>query len=173
MYESELKIPQDRVAVLIGVKGATKYAIQNATHTKIEVSKDGDVLISADEAVAPFIATPIVKAIGRGFNPAIALKLTKDTFCLEIINMQDFTKRSVKKLVRIKARLIGTKGKARQLIERMTNTRIVVYGKTVALIGKTDDVAITKQAIEKLLSGSPHGNVYKFIHDQYRNLKTA
>ena len=87
--------------------------------------------------------------------------------------MQDFTKRSVKKLVRIKARLIGTKGKARRLIERMTNTHIVVYGKTVALIGKTDDVFIVKQAVEKLLGGSPHGNVYKFIKDQYRNLKTA
>ena len=80
MYESELKIPRDRVAVLIGVKGTTKYAIQNTTNTKIEVNKDGDVVVSADDAVATFVATPIIRAIGRGVNPDVALELIKDDF---------------------------------------------------------------------------------------------
>ena len=43
MYEEELKIPKDRVAVLIGKKGETKRAIQSRTKTKIRVSKEGDV----------------------------------------------------------------------------------------------------------------------------------
>ena len=170
MYEEELKIPRERVAVLIGTKGATKRRIQQATNTKITISKEGDVIIEAEEAVNAYLAVPIVKAIGRGVNPDVATELLKEDRCLELINMQDFTGRSVKKLTRLKARLIGTQGKARKVIERLTNTSITVYGKTVTIIGKSDEVFIAKQAVEKMLSGAPHGNVYKFIATQTKKL---
>lgn len=166
MFSVELKIPKERVAVLIGKRGVTKRGIQTKTHTIIEVSKEGDVLITSDDSVSVYNASPIVKAIGRGFNPEIALTLLNEDYRLEIINIQDFTKKSKKKFIRIKARLIGTKGKARRVLERLTMTDISVYGKTVCIIGKTEDVLLAKVAIEKLLKGSPHGNVYKFIELQ-------
>ena len=166
MYTIELKIPKDRVAVLIGKKGATKKLIQNRTHTIITVSKDGDVVVSGEESLEVFNAGPVVKAIGRGFNPLIAFMLLNENYRLEIINIQDFTKKSKKKFVRMKGRLIGSKGKAWHVLERLTMTDISVYGKTVCVIGKTEDVLLAKMAIEKLLKGSPHGNVYKFIELQ-------
>lgn len=166
MFSVELKIPKDRVAVLIGKKGFTKKSIQSRTHTIIEVSKEGDVLITGNESVDVFNASPVVKAIGRGFNPEIATMLLNEDYSLEIINIQDFTKKSKKKFVRMKARLIGTGGKARNVLEKLTMTDISVYGKTVSIIGKVEDVLVAKMALEKLLKGSPHGNVYKFIELQ-------
>ena len=171
MYETELKIPRDRVAVLIGKKGATKRKIQTLAKAKIRVSKEGDVSIVTEDTVSSYVITPIIRAIGRGVNPDVALDLLNEHIMLEVVNMQDITGKSPEKLKRMKARLIGTQGRARYTMEKFTNTTIVVYGKTVAIIGKGDDVALAKQAVEKMLQGAPHGNVYKFIKAQYRHLK--
>ena len=45
----------------------------------------------------------------------------------------------------------------------MTNTYISVYGKTIGIIGSLEDVYLAKRALDKLVNGSPHGNVYKWI----------
>ncbi len=166
MYSAELKIPRDRVAVLIGKKGTTKRLIERRARTRIEVTKDGDVYISGEDSLNVFNTSPIVKAIGRGFNPNIALMLLNEDYVLEIINISDYSKKSNKKFVRIKARLIGTKGKAWKVLEKLTMTDISVYGKTVSIIGKVEDVIVARGALEKLLKGAPHGNVYKFIELQ-------
>lgn len=171
MYQSEIKIPRDRVAVLIGIKGATKQHIQKLTKAKLQVSKEGEILMTTEDTVTAYLATPVIKAIGRGVNPEVALELLKEDICLEVISIPEFTGKSPEKLKRIKARLIGTKGKARHLMEKLTHTHIVVYGKTVALIGNIEDVAIAKQAVEKLLNGAPHSNVYNFIKAQRKQLK--
>jgi ribosomal RNA assembly protein len=73
-------------------------------------------------------------------------------------------------MLRQKSRIIGTKGKARNSIEKMTNTNICVYGKTVCIIGKTETVVLAKQAVESLLTGAPHGNVYKRLEKQLHAL---
>ncbi|MBI1972920.1 RNA-processing protein [Candidatus Woesearchaeota archaeon] len=171
MYQEELKIPKERVAVLIGKKGETKRTIEKRTKTKIKISRDGDVKITAEESVNTFIAAPIVKAIGRGFNPEIAALLTRDNFHLELIDLRDFAKDSKAKLQRIRSRLIGTGGKARKMLEQLTNTYIVVQGRTAAIIGAVEEVHIARQAIEKLLGGAPHSNVYQFIEAQMRTLR--
>ncbi|MEK6826272.1 MAG: RNA-processing protein, partial [Nanoarchaeota archaeon] len=90
---------------------------------------------------------------------------------IEIINIKDFAGKSEKKLVRIKARLIGTKGKARRVIENMTNTEIVIYGKTISIIGKVENVDVAKRGTEILLRGAPHGNAYKYIEREMTKLK--
>jgi len=74
----ELKIPKERVAVLIGKSGETKKEIEKATKTHIEVdSKEGDIFIKANDGLAIYTAKEVITAIGRGFNPEIALLLLK------------------------------------------------------------------------------------------------
>ncbi len=166
----ELNIPKLRVGVLVGIKGETKKKIEKKTKTKLTISKEGDVIIEG-ESIDCFICEKVVKAVGRGFNPIIALKLVNEDYVLEIINITDFAGKSKKKLIRIKARLIGTKGKARIVFENMTNTNIVIYGKTVSIVGKYYDVAFAKQGVEYLLEGAPHGNVYKFLEEAVKKKK--
>ena len=171
MFESIVKIPRDRVAVLIGKQGETKRILQKITKTKIQVDKEGEVLIIAEDTMQTYVTVPIIKAIGRGFNPEIAVGLLQENSAFELVNIQDFAGKSVKKLTRIKSRLIGTNGKARGIIERLTHTHISIYGKTVGIIGGAEEVFIAKQAIEKLLGGAPHGHVYKFIDDANKKLQ--
>ena len=162
----ELKIPKERIAVLIGTKSEIKSKIQKITKTTINVdSQEGDVLIEGD-SLNVYTATLIIKAIARGFNPDIALLLRNDKFALEIITITDFSGKSKKKLDRLKGRVIGTRGKSRNTLEKLTNTNISVYGKTIAIIGLIEDISISREAVEKLLQGSAHSNVYNFIEKQ-------
>ena len=166
----ELNITKLRVTVVIGVKGKTKRKIEKLTKTKLNISKEGSVIIEGS-SINCFVAEKVIKAVGRGFNPDVALKLCDEDYVFEIINIIDFTGKSKKKFVRIKARLIGTQGKARKVLERLTNTNVIIYGKTVSIIGKYDDVATAKEAVEYLLEGAPHGNVYKFLEDTIKKRK--
>ena len=165
--QEEVKIPKERIAILIGEKGLTRRKIQNKTKCKIIVSsKDGDVIIESEDNFNIFLTEKVIRAIGRGFNPDTALKLLNDDYILEIINIHDYSGKSKKQEIRIKSRAIGTQGKARKNIEKMTNCEICVYGKTISIIGKIDNVYLAKMALDKLLHGSPHSNVYKWIEYQ-------
>lgn len=55
---------------------------------------------------------------------------------------------------------------------KITETNIVVYGKTVSIIGEVENVGICKAGIEKLLKGAPHSNVYKYIIDEMKKRVT-
>ena len=165
MFSQDLKIPKQRIAILIGKKGEIKKLIERKTETKLKISKEGEVHISAEDNINIFNTSPIILAIGRGFNPDIALMLLDESFCLEIIPLKEIS-RSEKDQIRIRSRIIGKEGKARSMLERLTNTFISVYGKTVSVIGKIEGVALAKRALEKLIQGAPHGNVYKYIELQ-------
>ena len=157
----EIRIPKDRVAVLIGKKGKTKKEISQATHTKIKVdSKEGDVIIIGENGLDVYNAKRIIQAIGRGFNPDKALELLEEDKAFEIINMQNYARNTKDDLKRIKGRIIGRRGKAKKMIEDLVNVNLSIYGKTVSIIGKQENVDIARHAISNLLSGSKHGKVY-------------
>ena len=163
MFSLETKIPKNRVAVLIGKKGATKKELEKRLNVDIEVNVDGEVNVTSEDNFENYICVKIIKAIGRGFNPKIAMYLINDQYILEIINMKEYSGNSKVKLQRMKSRIIGTEGKAWLMIEKMSAVNISVFGKTVSIIGLIADVEVAKQAIEKLLHGADHGKMYDFI----------
>ncbi|MDP2908501.1 MAG: KH domain-containing protein, partial [Nanoarchaeota archaeon] len=145
MFDYEIKIPKDRIAVLIGKKGAVKRKIQRLTHTKLVVdSKEGDVTVESEDSFAAYSTKLIVKAIGRGFNPDIALLLTDEDYSLEILDITEFVGKSNKNMQRVKARVIGTGGKAWKMIERLTSCHLSVYGRTVGIIGPIEEVTLAR-----------------------------
>jgi len=172
MFDYEIKIPKDRVAVLIGKKGVVKNKIQKLTKTHLIIdSKEGDVTIESEDSFAAYNTQMIIKAIGRGFNPDIALLLIKEDYNLEIIDITEFTGKSKKKMQRLKARLIGTEGKAWKTVERLTDCHLAVYGKTVSIIGHAEEIELARQAVEDILKGAPHSNVYKFVQDKRKLMR--
>lgn len=170
-FTHDLKIPKERIAVLIGKEGKIKAELEETTKTNIFVdSQEGDVRLSGPDSVNIYMLKDIIKAIGRGFNPEIALRLLKTDYVLEIISLTEFVK-NPSQLPRIKGRVIGKSGKARETIEELTDTNISVYGKTIAIIGFCDNVGICKRAVETLLSGSPHASVYTWLEKFRRQQK--
>jgi ribosomal RNA assembly protein len=167
----ELKIPKERIAVLIGTKGKTKKELEDITESRIDInSKEGDITITGKDAVKLYSTKELIKAVGRGFNPEIAKLLIKQDYAFELIEIMDFA-RTKNDYIRLKGRIIGQEGKARRYIEKMTECNISVYGKTVAIIGEFQKVAIAKKAIETLLRGSPHSKVYRWLERKRRDFR--
>jgi ribosomal RNA assembly protein len=171
-----LKIPKERVGVLIGPNGKTKQTIENITKTSINIdSEAGSIAISphedAEDPLAVWKARYMVKAIGRGFNPEIALKLIDDDVMLEIINLPDYVGKSKKAVLRQKGRIIGKDGKTRDIITEMTGTYVSIYGKTVSLIGEMEHLRIAKEAVEMILDGTRHKTVYSFLERKKQEMK--
>ncbi len=169
-FAYELKIPKERVAVLIGKEGSVKKRLEEDTKTKMEVdSKEGDIVLRGEDALLLYSAREVIKAIGRGFNPDVAMLLLKQDYAFELIPITDFVGEN--HIVRIKGRVIGQDGKSRRIIEELTESYICVYGKTVGIIGTHENLVAAKRAIESLLSGSPHAGVYKFLEKRRKELK--
>jgi ribosomal RNA assembly protein len=171
-----LKIPRERVGVVIGKNGITKDEIENLTKTEIIVdSEAGTVAISpteeTEDPLSVWKARYIVKAIGRGFNPEISVKLMGDETILEIINLPDYVGKSKKAILRQKARIIGKDGRTKDIITDMTGVDISIYGKTVAIIGDMEQIHIAKEAVEMILNGVRHKTVYAFLERKTRDMK--
>ena len=171
-YSYELKVPKNRVAVLIGREGSIKKEIEELTNTKLNIdSKEGDIFVSGEDALGLYTAREIIKAIGRGFNPEIAKLLLKQDYAFEVVDLREFVGKSKTAIIRLKGRVIGREGKSRKLIEELTECSISVFGKTIGIIGLPEHAANARYAIESLLRGSTHANVYKWLERRRRELK--
>ena len=53
-------------------------------------------------------------------------------------------------------------------LEEITNTNISIFGKTISILGKYDDVDLCSNAVNKLIDGQKHGIVYSFIQKKKR-----
>ena len=166
----ELKIPEERIAVLIGANGETKKEIEQETKCHLDISKEGDVNITGDDGLMLFTAREIVRAIARGFNPKIAMLLLKTDYMLEIIDMKDIAGKNKSTMERLKGRVIGTGGKSRAEIERLTDTHISIYGKTIGMVGEAGDVVHARQAVAMLLQGSMHKTVFQFLEKKKKEI---
>ncbi len=175
--EEFLRIPKERIGVLIGKNGQTKAEIERRTETKVEVdSETGEVFITAkkdsSDPLSVWKARDVVMAIGRGFSPERAFRLLNEGETLEVINLTDIIVGNERNaLPRVRGRIIGRKGRTRELIEELSGTEISVYGKTVAIIGNPIQVEVAKTAVEKLVRGSPHGVVYKYLERRRKDLE--
>lgn len=171
MYSQELRIAKDRIGALIGKKGEVKSYLEKQTKTKITIDSElGDVTIEGEDAVVLYDLKHVIQAIGRGFSPKVAVTLLKEGTIFEVMDIQDYAGKSKKKLDRLRGRVIGLNGKSRTMIEQLSESHVSVYGKTVAIVGEPENVAMARKAIDSLLSGSPHANVYKWLQNKRREL---
>ena len=171
-FSYTLKIPLDRIGVLIGPSGNIKKEIEKSTETKLAIdSNEGEVVITSTDGLRLYEAREVIRAIGRGFNPNLAMHLLKSDYGLEVVDIDDFVGKNKKAHVRLKGRVIGSEGKAKREIENLTQSSISVYGKTVAIIGHINDVINARRAIESLLEGATHASVYRFLEKKRREKK--
>jgi len=165
-YEKTIRIPLERVAVLIGKKGESKKRLEEACHVTLQIeSGSGEVNVKSDsiEQGDPFVASSVVEAVGRGFSPQRALRLLEPETTLEVLDLRDYAGKSANSLERIKGRIIGLNGKSRRTIEELTKAYISVYGRTVAIIGDEGGAKLAKDAVHMLASGSRHRSVFNML----------
>ncbi|HLD04742.1 MAG TPA: KH domain-containing protein [Candidatus Nanoarchaeia archaeon] len=166
-FSYNLRVPKDRIAVMIGVKGKVKKELEELTQATIQIdSSEGEVLLKGEDSLKLFTLKEVIRSIGRGFNPEIAMLLLKQDYVLEVVSLSEFTP-DKNHQQRLKGRVIGTDGKSREIIERLTDTYISIYGKTISIIGSSLAVLQTRKAVEMLLKGSMHSTVFRIL-EKYR-----
>ena len=172
-----IRIPKDRVGVLIGPEGRIKKSIEEKLTVELAVDSDaGDVTITmAENATDPsmlFKAKDVVAAIGRGFSPEHAFRLMRDEEAVfDLLDLRAVFGKSEADIKRIKGRIIGMNGKTRRIIEELTGTSVAVYGHTVGIIGTLEEAQVAREAVEMLVKGSMHATVYRYLHRKRRQLK--
>jgi ribosomal RNA assembly protein len=175
-FQHNIKLPRERIAVLIGKGGRVKQDIEKRCGVAIEIdSESGDALITGEKSVEQmemFKAVEIISAISRGFSPQRAMRLLDEKEMLfQQIDLRDYTGRSSSALERVKGRIIGEGGKSRRTIEELSGVSLSVYGHTVSLIGTYHEVRLATDAIDMLCRGSMHKGVYNMLQEARRRDK--
>jgi ribosomal RNA assembly protein len=172
-----IKIPLERVGVLVGKDGEVKKKIEDETGIVLNIdSENGDVTLDDTKSKDPLLSlkcADMIKAIGRGFSPNKAFRLLDDEVYFTLLDMRDYVGKSQKHIRRVRARVIGTKGKTRRLIEELTGVNVSIYGNTVGIIGENVEMSVAVTAIEMLLSGSEHSAVYSFLEKKRKDIELA
>jgi ribosomal RNA assembly protein len=172
-----VKIPQERIGALIGPDGRVKERIEKKLAVDLSISSNtGDVTVSlnptAQDPSVLFRAKEVIMAIGRGFSPEHAFRLLdREDTVLEVIDLRDIVGKSQSDQKRLKGRIIGKEGKTRRIIEELTEANVSVYGHTISVIGDMDQAEVAREAIWRLIKGSLHRNVYRFLQKKRRELK--
>jgi len=158
-----IKIPKQRKSILIGRNGAVKKDIENRTGTKIDIASDScDIDIKGDKPDKVIKAREIVTAIGRGFEPRIAMRLLDKDCSFDMIRLRGETQNTVKRLM---ARVIGRGGSVKRKIEHQTRAKLCVYGKTVSFIGTYEENHAARALVEMILEGRPLPKVFGRMQD--------
>ena len=175
--EGLARIPQDRIAVLIGRKGTTRRALEEATNSTLHIdSNSGDVSVVWDDEFDPILRMKfpdVIRAIGRGMNPDRALQLLKDDHHLLLYDMREYVGKNPNQQRRIRSRLIGRNGRIRELIEEHSGSEVTIYGSTVVIIGDEDALPLAGQAVERLLQGAEHSSVLKHLEVERRKRRMS
>jgi ribosomal RNA assembly protein len=170
----EVKISGNRIGALIGKGGETKKLLEAKTHTTITIdSKEGIVKVegSDENTVSLLRAVETINAVNRGFSPERAFELLDDEdLLLDMIDLSGLAE-GPRQLDRLRGRIIGKDGRAREQIEDMTDVEISVFGKTIGLIGYPEQLKVARTAIDMLIEGVPHENVFAFLDKKKKESK--
>jgi ribosomal RNA assembly protein len=172
-----VRIPKERVGVLVGPDGKTKQYIEDRLNVTLQINSEaGNVTIlipeNAEDPSVLFRARDVVTAIGRGFAPEHAFRLIRDEDTVfDVIDLRAIFGRSESDIKRVKGRIIGMEGKTRKLIEELSGADVVVYGHTVGIIGTFEQTNIGRTAVQMLIDGCQHHSVYKYLAKKRHEMK--
>ena len=149
MRQSLPRVPQDRIAVLIGAKGVTRRELETAAGCKsLQIdSTSGDIEVTWPEAgeydpVKALKLPDVIKAVGRGMAPNRAIQLLQDDWFFEMVDLKEHVGKRSSQQRRIRARIIGSEGKIRKMIEQHTKAFIKrLHNGTVESHDKTLEIA--------------------------------
>jgi ribosomal RNA assembly protein len=173
-YQEIIRVPADRVGVIVGRNGKVRKRIEKLTNVKLDIDSEGTVTIirpqESDNPVLAWKARDIVRAIARGFSPKNALSLIDEDMMLIIISLREAVGTSPSQLKRVSGRIIGENGRTRRVIEQVTETKLTVYGRTVSIIGMNPGLDYARRAVDMLISGAPHSAVYARLERMRRDM---
>lgn len=173
-----IRIPAERIGVVIGPGGETRKMLSERSGLPVHVDSAmnevgfDDQVTGADPLMALKLRD-VLRALGRGFSPEHAIRLFSDDVYFELIDIHEYVGKNKTRMRQVAARIIGSEGKTRRIIEEQTGCHLAIYGHTVGIIGELEELANAKKACDMILRGAEHSSVYSFLESKRRNAKTA
>ena len=134
--------------------------VEKALKVKMVFGSEG-IEITGKDVVSEYTALRVIEALNQGFNVNSALQLKNEDYMFEKVNLKDRIR--VSRLKTIKGRIIGEKGRAKDVMSELTDCDITVKDYIVGIIGKAVDVDVAVHAINELANGAPHSKVYSYL----------
>jgi ribosomal RNA assembly protein len=128
---------------------------------KVRITNKGKILFVDGKAEKEYVAIEVIEALNLGFRTSQALLLTEEDFILEKINIKDLTKRH--DLERIRGRIIGTRGKTKEILQNLSDCFISLHENTVGIIGRAENIERVMIALESIIHGQKQGKAYSYL----------
>lgn len=149
---------------VLKIKKVKKAVPKIENKIKIHFTFNNNKVTFKGNELNEFLTEEVIRALEFGFDIEDALLLLEEGYNLKFINIKEHTRR--RNLKDVRSRVIGRKGKAIRTIENLTESKMVVNENEIGLIVHEDSVEMTLQAIESLIQGSKHGNIYSYLEKQ-------
>ena len=147
-----------------------KKDIEKALKVNIKFAADGAEIESKDEnAYNEYIARHVIEALEMGFSFESAIKLKNEDYMIETISLKKHVRSS--RLRMVVSRLIGEKGRTKEIIKEMTGCDVAIYDYNISIIGETEDVEFAAHAVRSLIRGAPHASVYAYLERNRKFMK--
>ena len=128
---------------------------------QVKITNRGKEIFIEGKPEDEYIAEKVIDALNFGFPFQVAILIKELDFIFEIINIKDHTKR--KDLERIRARIIGKKGKTLQTLHQLTKCYFELKDNYVGIIGLPEHLENAQKAIIAIIKGSKQSNIYNFL----------
>jgi ribosomal RNA assembly protein len=150
------KIPSEKIIRIIKNKKNLEEKLN------IRISINGKIVEIKGTPEDEYIAVMVIDALNFGFPFKDAISIKEQEKVLEIVNIKEYTIRKTN-LERIRARIIGKKGKALKTLSDLTNCSLELKENKVGIIGEPENITSAIEGVIEIVQGSRHGNVYKGI----------
>jgi len=128
---------------------------------KIKITNRGKEISIQGKPEEEYIAEKIIYALNFGFPLPIAMLIKEEDFVFETISIKDYTNRN--DLQRVRARIIGKKGKTLKTLSELTKCYFELKDNEVGIIGDPEFIYNAQEAVKSLIKGSKQANVYKYL----------
>ncbi len=124
----------------------------------IKIENRGKLVFVEGSPENEYLSIKVLEAINLGFSAEKAILLKDERIILQILNIKNITRRN--DLERIRARIIGTRGKTIENLKKLSECEISLKNNHVGIIGSSEHIEEAIIALKSLIQGSKQGNVY-------------
>jgi len=132
-------------------------------------TKEASFLIKGKNALYEYIASRVLEAIAVGFDFDTAALLKEEDVVFKEVKLKNYVHGS--RLSVIKGRIVGAQGKSKRVIQQLSECAISLCDNKIGIIGRAENVEIASKAIESLLRGAKHANVFKALEESRAHLR--
>ena len=128
---------------------------------KVKITNRGKEVSISGKPEDEYTAEKVIDAINFGFPFTSAILIKEQGFVFEILRIKDYTRRH--DLGRVRARIIGKKGKTLHTLNQLTKCDFELKDNEVGIIGDPEHIENAQEAVISIIKGAKQSNVYSYL----------